>query len=211
MRVRSDSGPTMQTGVNHDRFAAWRWVASILIYPVTILPGLNAAILLISSGCVGLDTWSLEGALSNLSLGFPAVAGIGALWFSTLTPARSIVRDRWRFLLVTTGLMMGLLMEGLFLKAGIQNQAIRLPSSGFLELWVFGGPLLAGCVNLTLLIWARYQMYRRVVPVPVHAVPPHHLGTQGHLRPVRLEPYRPPAPTRWWVPAESFANRVDRV
>ena len=94
--------------------------------------------------------------------------------------------------------MMGLLMECLFLKAGIQNQAIRLPRSGFLELWVFGGPLLAGCVNLTLLIWARNQMNRRVVPVPVRAVPPHHLATQRILRPVRLEPYRPPAPT-WCV------------
>jgi hypothetical protein len=186
----------MEKGVNHDRIAAWRCVASILIYPVTILPGLNAAILLISSVCVGLDSWSLEGALSNMSLGFPAVAGIAALWFSTLTPIPSIARSRWRFLLVTTGLMMGLLMECLFLKAGIQNQAIRLPWSGFPELWVFGGPLLAGCVNLTLLIWARNQMNGRVVPVPVHAVPPHHLAAQRNLRPVQLEPYRPPAPTR---------------
>src|SRR5208337_4037284 len=61
----------MEKGVNHDRIAAWRWVASILIYPVTVLPGLNAAVLLISSVCVGLDSWSLEGALSNMSLGFP--------------------------------------------------------------------------------------------------------------------------------------------
>ena len=28
----------MEKGVNHDRIAVWRWVASILIYPVTILP-----------------------------------------------------------------------------------------------------------------------------------------------------------------------------
>jgi hypothetical protein len=201
----------MEKDVNHDRIAAWRWVASILIYPVTILPGLNASILLISSACVGLDSWSLEGALSNISLGFPAVAGIAALWFSTLTPVRSIVRSRWRFLLITTGLMMGLFMEGLFLKAGIQNQTIRLPRSGFLELWVFGGPMLAGCFNLTLMIWARCHMYRRIVLVPVHAVPPHHLAAQRHLRPVRLEPYRPPAPTRWWIPAEKFDNRVDRA
>ena len=61
----------MEKGVNHDRIAAWRWVASILIYPVTVLPGLNATVLLISSVCVGLDSWSLEGALSNMSLGFP--------------------------------------------------------------------------------------------------------------------------------------------
>ena len=114
-------------------------------------------------------------------------------------------------MLVTTSLMMGLLMECLFLKAGIQSQAIRLPGSGFLELWVFGGPLLAGCVNLTLLIWAKNQMIGRVVPVPVHAVPPHHLAAQRILRPVRLEPYRPPAPTRWCVPSEGSDNRVDRV
>jgi hypothetical protein len=149
--------------------------------------------------------------LNNMSLGFPAVAGIAALWFSTLTPIPSIARSRWHFLLVTTGLMMGLLMECLFLKAGIQNQAIRLPRFCFLELWVFGGPLLTGCVNLTLLIWARNQMNRRVVPVPVHAVPPHHLAAQRILRPVRLEPYRPPAPPRWWVPSERSDNRVDRV
>ena len=197
--------------MNHDRSAAWRWVARILIYPVTVLPGLNATVLLISSVCIGLDSWSLEGALSNMSLGFPAVAGIAALWFSTLTPIPSIARSRRRFLLVTTGLMMGLLMECLFLKAGIQNQAIRLPRSGFLELWVFGGPLLAGCVNLTLLIWARNQMNGRVVPVPVHAVPPHHLAAQRILRPVRLEPYRPPAPTWSWVPSEKSDNRVDRA
>jgi hypothetical protein len=201
----------MEKGVNRDRIAAWRWVASTLIYPVTILPGLNATVLLISSVCVGLDSWSLEGALSDMSLGFPAVAGIAALWFSTLTPIPSIARSRWRSMLVTTSLMMGLLMECLFLKAGIQNQAVRLPRSGFLELWVFGGPLLAGCVNLTLLIWAKNQMIGRVVPVPVHAVPPHHLAAQRILRPVRLEPYRPPAPTRWWVPSESSDNRVDRV
>ena len=46
----------MEKGVNHDRIAAWRWVASFLIYPVTILPGLNATVLLISSVCVGLDS-----------------------------------------------------------------------------------------------------------------------------------------------------------
>ena len=83
----------MEKGVNHDRIATWRWVASILIYPVTILPGLNATVLLISSVCVGLDSWSLEGALTNMSLGFPAVAGIAALWLSTLTPIRSLVRE----------------------------------------------------------------------------------------------------------------------
>ena len=64
--------------MNQDRIVTWRWVASILIYPITIVPGLNATVLLISSACVGLDCWSLEGALSNMSLGFPAVAGIAA-------------------------------------------------------------------------------------------------------------------------------------
>ena len=176
----------MEKGVNHDRIAAWRWVASILIYPVTILPGLNATVLLISSVCVGLDSWSLEGALNNMSLGFPAVAGIVALWISTLTPISSLARNRLRFLLVTTGLMIGLLMECLFLKAGIQNQTIRLPRAGFLELWVFGGPLLVGGVNLMLLIWTRQRLYRKVVPVPVRAIPPHHLDAERILRPVRL-------------------------
>ena len=184
-----------------------------LIYPVMILPGLNATVLLISSVCVGLDSWSLEGELSNMSLGFPAVAGVKrrTLVLDTHAHPLDFAAPAGEFLLVTTGLMMGLLMECLFLKAGIQNQAVRLPRSGFLELWVFGGPLVAGCVNLTLLIWARNQMIRRVVPVPVHAVPPHHLAAQRNLRPVRLEPYRPPAPTRWWVPSESSDNRVDRV
>ena len=46
----------MEKGVNQDRIAAWRWVASTLIYPVMILPGLNATVLLISSVCVGLDS-----------------------------------------------------------------------------------------------------------------------------------------------------------
>jgi hypothetical protein len=201
----------MEKGVNHDRIALWRWVASILIYPVTILPGLNATVLLTSSVCVGLDTWSLEAALDNLSLGFPAVAGIAALWISTHAPIRSLARSRLRFLLVTTGLMLGLLMECLFLKAGFQSQAISLPRYGILELWVFGGPLLAGCVNLALLIWARHRLYKRVFRVPVQAVPPHHLYGERGLRTVRLEPYRPPAPVRWWVSPERFDNRINGV
>ena len=138
LRPRSSSGPTMESGVNHVRIQAWRWAASILIYPVTILPGLNAAILLISTLCVGLDSWTWEGALNNLAFGFPAVAGITALWFSTLVPVRWIAQSRWRFLLVTTGLMTGLIMECLFLKAGMENQAIRLPGAGVspaLGLW----------------------------------------------------------------------------
>jgi hypothetical protein len=200
----------MKRDVNQTLIAAWRWIGSILIYPVTILPGLNAAVLLISSVCIGLDSWSVEGAMSNLSLGFPAVAGIAALWFSTLAPTAWIARSRDRFLLVTTGLMMGLLMECLFLKAGIQNQAIRLPETGFLALWVFGGPLLAGCVNLILLIRARHRMYQRLVPATVQSIPPHHLGTERIFRPVRLQPYRPPATTRWWVPSARTVNPGER-
>ena len=200
----------MEPGVNHVRIQAWRWAASILIYPVTILPGLNAAILLISTLCVGLDCWTWEGALNNLAFGFPAVAGITALWFSTFVPIRRIAQSRWRFLLVTTGLMMSLIMECLFLKAGMENRAIRLPGAGVLQLWVFGGPLLAGSVNLSLLIWTATRLNRRPIPVRVHVVPPHHLTARQDLRPVRLEPFRPPVPTRWWVPSQNMANRVDR-
>ncbi len=210
MRPRSGSGPTMEQGVNRDRFPAWHLIASLLIYPVTILPGLNALVLLISSVCVGLDGWSWEGALNNLSMGLPAVAGIVALWFSTLTPIASIARSRWKFFLVTTGLMTGLILECLFVKAGIQNLSVRLPRTYLLALWVFGGPLLAGSVNLSLLIWARYRLTRRLITVPVRAVPPHHLAAGRNLRPVRLELYRPPPPTRWWVAPERFESRVDR-
>ncbi len=60
----------MEQGMNRDRIATWRWIASILIYPVTILPGLNATVLLTSSVCVGLDTWSLEAALRQPVAGF---------------------------------------------------------------------------------------------------------------------------------------------
>ena len=109
----------MESGVENDLIAAWRWVAGALIFPVTVIPGFHAVILVISSFCVLLDSWSLEGAMINLSLGFPAVAGITALWISTLLPLTAIVRTRSGFVLVTTGLLAGLVLECLLLKAGL--------------------------------------------------------------------------------------------
>ncbi len=203
----------MDLSAKHRRgqITAWRWCAAALSYPVTILPGLNASVLLISSVCFGLNCWSLEGAMSNFSMGFPAVAGIIALWLTILAPLDWIACNRWRFMLVMTGLMMGLLVEFLFLKAGIQNHSIRLPRTGLLAFWVFGGPLLAGAVNLGLLVRARQRLFRALVPVPVRSVPAHHLGGTRGLRPVRLEPYRPPAPGPWWIPAEHLDRRVDQA
>ena len=125
-------------------------------------------------------------------------------------PIHSIARSRWRLLLVTTGLMMGLLMEGLFLKAGIQNQVIRLPRTGFLELWVFGGPLLAGCVNITLLIWARHRLYRRWSRSRSESSRHITWGQSGSCGPCDSS-HTGRQPVRWWVPTERSDSRVDRV
>ena len=50
--------------------------AVILISPITILAGMPALLLLISSGCVLLDCWSFHGAWQNLATGFPAALAI---------------------------------------------------------------------------------------------------------------------------------------
>jgi hypothetical protein len=190
-----------------DILAAWRWLAALLIYPITIIPGFHAVFLLISSFCVLLDSWSLEGAMHNLTLGLPAVAGVTALWFSTLLPLPAIAHSRHRFVLVTTGLLMGLFLQCIILKSAIHGDVTALPSVDLFQVWVFGGPLLVGTINLALLIRARNRM-ADPAPVPVPArgssIPPHHLPPGSALRPVILQPYRPPVSMR------SFVNETTR-
>lgn len=193
----------MERGVDNGLIAAWRWVAGYVIFPVTVIPGLHAAFLVISSFCVLVDSWTLEGAMTNFCLGFPTIAGITALWVSTLLPLAVIARTRSGFVLVTTGLMMGLVLDCLLLKAGLGNDPRRLLSVNAFQVWVFGGPLVLGIVNLLLLIRAREILSRAPVRVVVEElkaprrrrIPAHHLQSAPVLRPVLLRPYQPPVST----------------
>ena len=198
----------MERGVDNDVIASWRWMAGLVIFPVTVYPGFHAVILVFSSFCFLLDSWSLEGAMTNLSRGFPAPAGITALWISTLLPLATVARTRSGFVLVTTGLMMGLLLECLLLKAGFGSEWSRFPALDLFQTCVFGLPMVMGVVNLVLLIRAREILSRPPVQAVRAAIrpsrrqwriPPHHLDSAQILRPTVLRPYQPPRST-WSIP-----------
>ena len=108
----------MEQAVRADFIAAWRCLAMLLTYPSLIVPGTSAVILVISSGCVLLDSWSLEGAMSNLFLGLLAAAGLAGLWIATPLSASAIARNRSRFVLVTAGLLTGLILDSLISEPG---------------------------------------------------------------------------------------------
>ena len=133
----------------------------------------SAVVLLISSGCVLHDSWSLEGAMSNLFLGLLAAAGIAALWISTLCPHPALARNRYRFVLVTTGLLVGLILNCLILKARLRSDFTPVFAADLLQTWMYSGPLLVGCVNLALLIQARNRLneVRVLAPARVSGVP----------------------------------------
>ncbi|MGC8638356.1 MAG: hypothetical protein ACP5XB_00585 [Isosphaeraceae bacterium] len=196
----------------NDLIATWRWVAGFVIFPVTVFPGFRALILVFSSFCVLLDSWSLEGAMTNLSLGFPAVVGITALWISTLLPLATVARTRTGFVLVTTGLMMGLILECLILKAGLWDDLGRLRPVDPFHVFVFICPLIMGVINLLLLIRARELLTRPPVRVEVEEsrpvrrhrrIPRHHLQPPPVLRPVILRPYQPPV-SSWYDDEPSY-------
>jgi hypothetical protein len=58
----------VEQAVREDLLAAWRCMSAVMTYPATIATGASAVVLLISSGCVLHDSWTLEGAMSNLFL-----------------------------------------------------------------------------------------------------------------------------------------------
>jgi hypothetical protein len=186
----------MERGVEIDLAWVWRLCAVVLIYPISIVAGANGVLLLVSTVCVDLESWSAEGAMSNLSLGFPLVAGITALWASTLCPHPWLARNRYRFVLVATGLLVGLGVDGVFVIDRFKLNPNKAFSLEFHELWMIVGPLVASCVNLALLINARNHINDDLVPAPVRVVPPSHLTTHSELRPVILERYRPPISNR---------------
>jgi hypothetical protein len=180
----------MDDGTRRDLLLGWRVLAGLLIYPITVLAGLNALLRIVSACCVALDSWTPEGALGNLAFGFPALAGIAALWVSTIQPPAWVARDRARFVLVATGLLAGMLMECLFLRAGFALEDPRFRSPGLGDLWTFAGALVAGAVNLVLVIAARdgasqRAMHRAHSPAP----PAPHVSADQDLRPVILRPF----------------------
>ncbi|WP_165225749.1 hypothetical protein [Aquisphaera insulae] len=188
----------MDRDVKNDVVAAWRCLAAFLIYPVTIFPGLHALSLTFSSLCIFAESWSLEGAMSNLSLGIPALAGIAALWSSVIVPFPVLARDRRSFVLVAAGLMAGLVLEGLFLMAGL-NLGLDLPLHlSVARVWLFVAPPIVAAINLSLLIRASQMAQADAIPVRVEssgafhpAMPRHHLPGPVRREPVVLRPYRP--------------------
>jgi hypothetical protein len=188
----------MEKGMVSNLVKAWRCVVVILISPITVVPGLHALVLLISVVCVLLDCWSLDAALHNFALGFPGVTAIVALWVSSFSRFSWLVNNRYRFVAVTTGLLVGLILECLLLSSGIREFPIIDPQVGFYETWIFGGPMLVGCVNLVALITARNRLNQPAAPAPDQdqVIPSPHFPVLESPRPVKLEPYRPPVFTR---------------
>jgi hypothetical protein len=186
----------MERGEASILIKAWRCIALILITPITIVPGLHAVVLLISSVCVLFDDWSLEGAAHNFALGFPGMAAISALWFSTFSRPSWLVRDTYRFVLVTTGLLVGLVLECLLLRAGVSGTPSMAPRVGLYETWVFGGAFFVGGINLVALIAARNRIDAPKAVARDPIIPGPHVAVEATPHPVKLEPYRPPVSTR---------------
>jgi hypothetical protein len=190
----------MEQGVKSKLAFAGRSAGMILLYPATIIAGPCSLLLLISSLCVGMDVWSVEGAAHNLSLGLPVLASIAALWVTVVVPPERLAKNRYSFVLAITGLLMVLTLEGLSLRAGLAEHAIGRTQMSFPGAWVFGGPLLVAAVNLVGLIRARNRIGepepQRSSPEPVHAISRPHLAIAAGSRPVMLDPYRQPASAR---------------
>jgi hypothetical protein len=197
----------MEEGLERDLLFLWRCTAVILISPITLLAGIPALVLLISSGCVWLDSWSLQGAWENLSTGFPAALAIAALWFATSASHGWLAENRARFVMTTTGLLVGLILEFLTLTSQTGQFALADFRLGSYRTMFLCGALAVGCVNLVLLITARKRIddletpdaietVTNTMPERDRAVPSPHFALGEGPRPVRLEPYRPPPDTR---------------
>jgi hypothetical protein len=166
-----------------------------------------ALLLLISSGCVLLDGWSFHGAWQNLSTGFPAALAIATLWFGTCASLGWLAENRGRFVMTTTGLLVGLILESLSLTSHSGQFTLADLGFGVYKTWFLCGSLAVGSVNLVRLITARKRIDDPATPTSIEpatgtiperdrAVPSPHFTLGEALRPVRLEPYRPPPDTR---------------
>ena len=207
-----DSGPTMEKGVNHDRIAAWRWVASILIYPVTILPGLNATILADLQRLRRARLLELGGCVEQHVARFPR-GGRNRRTLVLDTHSHRLDRAEPLALLARhdgpdDGLAHGgPVLEGGYPEPGHTPAQVRL--SRTLGVWRSTAGRLrqphTADLGQVSPVQACYSGPGPVRPASSSG------GQSGVLRPVRLELYRPPAPMRWWVPSERIDNRVDRV
>jgi hypothetical protein len=197
----------MEEGLERDLLFFWRCAAVILISPISVLAGMPALLLIVSSGCLLLDCWSLHGAWQNLSTGFPAALAIAALWFATCASREWLAENRGRFVMTTTGLLVGLILESLSLTAQTGQYPLAGVGFGVSKTWFHCGSLVVGSVNLVWLITARNQFddletpdlietVTSTIPEPDRAVPSPHFALGERLQPMRLEPYRPPPDTR---------------
>ena len=104
------------------------------------------------------------------------MAGIAALWVSTTLPLAAIARTRSGFVLVTTGLLMGLVLQFLLLRAGLGHDLSRLTSIGLLHGTLCSSLMIMGVVNLLLLIRARELLSRPRLVAVVEEVKPRAAG-----------------------------------
>jgi hypothetical protein len=184
----------MDGDLKRDLIQSWRVLGAILIYPMTVAAGLGALLRIVSACCVLLDSWTAAAALSNLALGVPTLAALAALWITTIRPAERLAGNRARFVLAATGLLTGLVLEFLYLRARLATGGPSVRGFGPLDLWTIAGPPAVVLVNLGLLIRAREHAFaaspsppaapERRVPAEVH---PHSAEV---LRPFALRPYR---------------------
>jgi hypothetical protein len=193
----------MEDGLERELPSFWQSAAIIVISPITIFAGMPALLLLLSSCGVMLGDWTARGAWQNLSMGFPALLAIASLWFSTCASHQWLAEHRGRFVATTTGLLVGLSLQ--FLALFSETEQFRLADHGLGRCHVcfLCGSLFVGSVNLVLLIASRQKIDEPESPEPIaddsadamdfgHSVPPPHFAVVEELRPVRLEPYRPP-------------------
>src|SRR5262249_143119 len=114
---------------------------------------------------------------------------------------------RGRFVVTTTGLLVGLILEIFSLTSRTDRFAVVDLNQGAYRTWFLLGSFVVGSVNLVLLIIERKRIDDLETPNQIEtakstmqardrAVPGPHFAIGETLRPVRLEPYRPPPYTR---------------
>jgi hypothetical protein len=184
----------MDRGVENGPNWLWRLCAAVLVYPISVLATVNGSLLLVSTVCFHLDSWTPEAAVSNLSLALPLLAGVAALWASIVYPYRRLTLKRHRFVLVATGLLVALGVDGMFLVTRLRLDPSRALSLRFDQLWMIFGPIVAASVNFVYLVNARQHVFDE--PEPVRVIPRPHLTPETELRPVVLGRYKPPISRR---------------
>jgi hypothetical protein len=196
IRGSVDYETVMANAINSGFHVSAQAAGMILIYPITIIAGSRAVMLVISSLCFGLDVWSPQDAGRNLLQGLPILAALAALWVTVAIPPAGLARTWRAFVPAVTGLIMVLSLEGMVLLTGLPTDSPTHISMQFPILWVVGGPMVVAAFNLVRLIRARNRI-GAPEPLPdspavVPVIPRPHLPLAAGQRTVTLIPYRGP-------------------